>query len=253
MTFKDYFSSHAKIYAQHRPAYPPELFAYLSSLVNQRATVWDCATGNGQVAIGLTPYFQKVYATDASAQQLAHAIAHPQVTYAVSTAEQTPFPNHTFDLITVGLALHWFNIDRFYQEVQRVLRPEGTIAVWCYTDIELPTAAQELSDQLANFRHLVYPYFAPEIEYVWQQYTTIPFPFLEQETPQFRMTAHWNLTHFIGYLQSLSGTQRFCQQHGAAALNEVAQPLIAAWKTPETILPVQWVIHLRVGKINKEK
>lgn len=249
MTFKDYFSGHAEVYAQHRPAYPPELFAYLSGLVNRHETVWDCATGNGQVAIGLTPYFQKIYATDASAEQLAHASAHPKVNYAVSTAEQSPFPPHTFDLITVGLALHWFNIDRFYQEVQRILRPDGAIAVWCYTDVELPTASQELRERLADLRQLVYPYFAPEIEYIWQRYTTIPFPFLEQETPRFLMTADWNLAHFIGYLQSLSGTQRFRQQHGAAALNAAAQPLIAAWENPDRTLPVQWLIHLRVGKI----
>jgi len=249
MTFKDYFSNHAQIYAQHRPTYPPQLFEYLSRLVTTHERVWDCGTGNGQVAIGLTPYFQRIYATDASAQQLAHAIAHPQVHYSVATAEHSSLEDNSIDLITVGLALHWFNFDAFYQEVRRVLKPTGTIAVWGYTDIELPTASEELCDRLSNFRQLVYPYFAPEIEYVINRYETIPFPFVQQKTPEFLMTADWTVDHFIGYLQSLSGTQRYREQHGAEKLNELAQSLISAWQASAIVLPVQWHIFLKVGKL----
>ncbi|MDX2227992.1 MAG: methyltransferase domain-containing protein [Leptolyngbyaceae cyanobacterium bins.349] len=251
MTFKDYFSNHAQIYAQHRPAYPLELFEYLSTLVSRHDTVWDCGTGNGQVAIGLIPYFQHIYATDASAQQIEHAIAHPQVEYAVATAEHTNLPTHSIDLITVGLALHWFNFELFYPEVRRVLRPEGAIAAWCYSDVELPTATQELRDRLTDFRQLVYPYFAPEIDYIWARYETLPFPFAEQAAPPFRMTATWTVDNFIGYLQSLSGTQRCREQHGAEKLNALAQPLITTWQASATTLPVQWQIYLKVGKVEK--
>ena len=251
MKFKDYFSNHAQIYAQHRPAYPSELFEYLGTLVENRETLWDCGTGNGQVAVGLAPYFQQVYATDASEPQIAHAIAHPNVQYSVSTAEHTPLGDRSIDLITVGLALHWFDFDLFYQEVRRVLRPAGAIAVWCYSDVELPTAAQELRDRLSDFRQLVYPHFAPEIEYVMTRYETIPFPFTQLAVPQFLMTANWSVDNFIGYLQSLSGTQRFREHHGAERLNAVAQPLIAAWQNSATTLPVEWQIYLKVGRIGE--
>lgn len=246
--FKDYFSNHAELYAQHRPAYPVALFQYLSEVVVNHEAVWDCATGNGQVAIGLTPYFQRIIATDASEQQIAHAIAHPQVEYRVATAEQAPLPDQSVDLITVGLALHWLNWDLFYQEVRRVLRPTGAIAVWCYTDVELPTASPAVMEQLTQFRALVYPYFAPEINHIWAHYETIPFPFAELPTPQFLMQANWTVAEFIGYLQSLSGTQRFRAAQGAAALNAIAQPMIAAWGEADS-LPVQWPLYLRVGQL----
>jgi len=249
MAFNDYFSNHAEIYAQHRPSYPPELFEYLSSLVARHEVVWDCATGNGQVAVGLAAYFNQIYATDASKQQLAYAIAHPKVQYSVATAEHSPFPNQSIDLITVGLALHWFDHELFYQEVRRVLRSDGAIAVWCYTDVELPTASSALRDRLSDFRQLVYPYFAPEIEYIWNRYETISFPFAELETPQFLMTANWTVEHFIGYLQSLSGTQLYREQHGSEKLNELAQPLIAVWQDLAMVLPVEWKIYLRAGKL----
>jgi hypothetical protein len=55
MTFPDHFSDHADLYEAFRPAYPEALFAYLTSLVPAHDLAWDCATGNGQAAVALTP------------------------------------------------------------------------------------------------------------------------------------------------------------------------------------------------------
>ncbi|HEY9648272.1 MAG TPA: methyltransferase domain-containing protein, partial [Chroococcidiopsis sp.] len=106
-TFNDYFSTQASDYAKYRPTYPEALFDYLAGLVTDHDAAWDCATGNGQVAVGLTPFFQTVYATDASADQITHAFPHPQIRYAVATAEASGLPSQSVDLVTVGLALHW--------------------------------------------------------------------------------------------------------------------------------------------------
>ena len=47
---------------------------YIQQLENDRQKAWDCATGNGQVARYLADYFDEVYATDISQQQLDNAI-----------------------------------------------------------------------------------------------------------------------------------------------------------------------------------
>ena len=65
MQFKDHFSEHAADYAKFRPNYPAELFDHLASLPRARALAWDCATGNGQAALGLAQHFEKVVGTDA--------------------------------------------------------------------------------------------------------------------------------------------------------------------------------------------
>lgn len=249
MQFKDYFSNHASIYAQHRPSYPVALFEYLSHVATQRDTAWDCATGNGQVAVGLAPYFQHVYATDASDRQIAHAFPHPKVTYAVAAAERSLLPDQSIDLVTVGLALHWFNWDSFYAEVRRVLKPDGTIAVWGYTDVEFPFANPALCRSLAEFRQVIYPFFAPEIEHVWSRYQTIPFPFVELSPPAFTMAADWTVENAIGYIQTLSATQRFVEHEGVDRLNHLAQQFVAAWGTPSGVERVEWQIFLRVGKL----
>ena len=51
-SFKDHFSGHASAYAAFRPSYPPELFEQLAALNTRRERAWDCATGNGQAAVG---------------------------------------------------------------------------------------------------------------------------------------------------------------------------------------------------------
>jgi hypothetical protein len=66
MTFPDHFSDHADLYEAFRPAYPDALFAYLTSLVPSHDLAWDCATGNVQAALGLTPHFRAVVVADAS-------------------------------------------------------------------------------------------------------------------------------------------------------------------------------------------
>ena len=78
MTFPDYFSDHAHRYEAYRPTYPDSLFAYLASLVPAHDLAWDCATGNGQAALGLTPHFRTIIATDASPGQIAQAHPHPR-------------------------------------------------------------------------------------------------------------------------------------------------------------------------------
>src|SRR5262245_17105937 len=126
--FKDHFSKQAAGYAQFRPRYPQDLFEYLGSIAPSRQLAWDCATGNGQAAIGLASVFDRVIATDASEKQIANAQPHGTVEYRVAPAEKSGIGSETLDLIMVAQALHWFDLNRFYSEVSRVLKPEGILA-----------------------------------------------------------------------------------------------------------------------------
>src|ERR1043165_5287441 len=125
--FKDHFSTQSQDYARYRPDYPPSLFQWLASLTSAHALAWDVGTGSGQAALALADHYRRVVATDAAEAQLRHAVAHERVTYKGMPAENTDLGNASVDLVTVAQALHWFDFDRFYREVQRVLRPGGLI------------------------------------------------------------------------------------------------------------------------------
>src|SRR5438045_3485499 len=126
--FKDHFSGHAPDYRAFRPTYPPELFSFLASIAPTRELVWDCGTGNGQAAVLLADHFARVFATDASAEQIANAEPHPKVEYIVAPAEKCPLADASADLVTVTQALHWFDHHGFYAEVRRVCKPGAVIA-----------------------------------------------------------------------------------------------------------------------------
>ena len=79
--FPDHFSQQAKDYSKYRPQYPLELFSYLAGLASNHDFAWDCATGNGQAALGLSTYFNEVIATDASEAQIKNATPHKNINY----------------------------------------------------------------------------------------------------------------------------------------------------------------------------
>ena len=128
----DRFSAQAADYARYRIDYPLALYDWLLPQVVGRARAWDCATGNGQVAVVLAGYFAFVEATDLSANQLAQAAPHPNIRYQTARAEQTPFLNQAFDLITVAQAVHWFEPAAYHREVRRVALPGAVLAEWGY-------------------------------------------------------------------------------------------------------------------------
>ena len=102
MSFKDHFSGHASGYARFRPRYPAQLFRHLASLAPGHRRAWDCATGNGQAAVALAMHFERVIATDASAQQIENAVAHERVEYRVAPAESSGLDARSIDAVTVA-------------------------------------------------------------------------------------------------------------------------------------------------------
>lgn len=253
MNFKDYFSGHAADYATYRPHYPAALFAWLAQQCPQPERAWDCATGNGQAAIALTPHFQQVIATDGSAAQLEQAPPHPQVNFRVALAEESPLEDGTVDLVTVAQAVHWFDLKRFYAEVQRVLRPGGVLAMWCYGRPLLPIAVlDEVLEYYYN--HVLDDYWTPERRVVEAGYRDLPFPWVELDAPIFSMQVTWTLPQLMGYLYTWSATQRYIAAHQVNPLEALADKFAAVWprkagvEAGEPSISVCWPISLRAGR-----
>lgn len=245
MTFKDHFSKQAADYAKFRPHYPPKLFDYLASLAPGHDYAWDCATGNGQAAIGLATHFQRVIATDASAQQIENAERHDSVFYSVAPAENSGIKSDSIDLIMVAQALHWFDLDAFFNEARRVLKRGGILAVSSYNFLEV---APEIDRIVKKFyRQTTGPFWPPERELVENDYASIEFPFPELPPVQFEMIAHWNLHQLLGYLRTWSATQKFIAAKKFDPVEPLAKELAAHWKNVDETRAVKWPLHLRVG------
>ena len=244
--FHDHFSHVAQRYADFRPHYPSALFDYLATLVPRSATVWDCAAGNGQATLDLAARFNKVIATDASAEQIASAAPRHNVEYRVALAEQSGLPDASVDLITVAQALHWFDQPRFFAEAKRVLKPVGVLAVWVYATNQFENKAvhQIVHDFYSN---VVGPYWPPERTMTETLYRTIELPFVEVAPPLFCMEASWTLDQLLGYFSTWSATNRFIKANGRNPLEPLAAALAEAWGDANSPQPVVWPLALRVG------
>ncbi len=244
--FKDHFSGHAADYAAHRPTYPPELFAFVASVAPARTLVWNCGTGSGQAAIALADHFDRVFATDASSEQIANAQPHPKVEYAVAPAEACPLPDGSAGLVTVAQALHWFDFDRFYAEVKRVLRPGGAIAAWTY---DFHSVGQDMDHLLKKLNdEFVGPFWPPERKYVAAGYRTVPFPFADIPAQPFEMRVYWTLAETLGYMNTWSATKRFTKEHGFNPVEKLTPEFAAAWGNADDRREVMFELSLRVGR-----
>ena len=246
LNFEDHFSGHSGQYAQSRPNYPDEIYAYLASLAPDRSLAWDCGTGNGQAALGLATYFARVYATDASAEQISHAQPHEKVEYHAEPAEHVSLPDSSVDLVTVAVAIHWFNFEEFYSEVKRVLKPDGIIAAWTYNLTEISPEIDELIRHY--YKDIVGEYWPERIRYLEQKYETIPFPFEEIVPPRFVMERNWDQLQLAGFLNSWSATQRYKAQKGHHPLELIWDRLSSAWGDENEKRLVRWPLHFRIGR-----
>jgi ubiquinone/menaquinone biosynthesis C-methylase UbiE len=244
--FPDHFSGVASRYADFRPLYPEALFAYLAGLV-PAGSVWDCAAGNGQATVGLARHFSSVVATDASAEQIASATPRPGVEFRVATAEESGLPDGFAGLITVAQALHWFDLERFYAEADRVLRPGGVLAVWAYGIIEVE--GEEVNRLALDFYGgTVGPYWPPQTKLVESGYRTLPFPFQEITPPAFRMETRWTLEQLLGYFGTWSATGRCLKETGRDPLPPLAEAMRQVWGDEETPRLVGWPLSLRLSR-----
>ncbi len=246
MSVKDHFSRQSADYQQFRPHYPPALAASLAALAPGRALALDVATGNGQAAIDLAAHFDRVLASDISANQLKHRAAHARVQYLRHPAERQAVRDRVADLLTVAQSAHWFDFGPFYAEVRRVLKPGGIAAIWTYALLAIDPATDACIGRF--YRERVGRFWPPERRYVEEAYRTLPFPLEELPAPAFSIEARFSLEMLIQYVGTWSAVDRCRHETGVDPLPELAAELKPLWP-PGEIRPVNWPIHLRIGRV----
>jgi SAM-dependent methyltransferase len=135
MTHGDWFGSgvDAARYARSRP----RIHAAVVGMIGEFAAgavpftrALDVGAGTGHSTVALTAIAESVVGVDSSAAMLAHALAHDRVRYECAPAENLPFAEASFDLVTAGLAFHWFDSGAFLEEAGRVLTGSGWLVLY---------------------------------------------------------------------------------------------------------------------------
>lgn len=245
---KDHFSGHSPLYAQFRPHYPDALYEYLFGMVSRPEIAWDCGTGNGQVARRLSEKFMKVYATDISEKQIEHAQKQNNIEYFISRAEKTRFGDDTFNLTTVGQALHWFDFPAFFQEVKRTSKNNALLSVWGYKLLKVSEEIDPLIDDF--YTNITGPYWDKERKHIDTAYQNIPFPFEEIKAPHFTIEVRWNLSELEGFFNTWSSVQKYIKQNGKNPVPTLMKKIRTMVDTDD-LLEVKFPVFMRVGRVRK--
>jgi SAM-dependent methyltransferase len=208
----------------------------------------DVGCGNGQLTVQLAQFFNEVTGLDPSADQIANIAAHERVRYLCAPAENIPLPDRCADLITAAQAAHWFDLPRFYDEVRRIARPGGIVALISYGVLQLEPA--ELDRRFTRFYwQEIGPYWPPERKLVDSGYADIPFPFIEFSAPAFSIERSWKCGDFLGYISTWSATQRAIEAGREDVLENFAADLSALWGPENQERFVRWPVNMRLGRI----
>ena len=248
-SFNNHFGDLASQYASSRPGYPRALFDYLGSLAKSQKLAWDCGAGNGQASLGLATVFDRVIATDASQEQVRCAAAHPRIEYRVSTAEDSRLESGSIDLVLVAQALHWFNLDSFYKEATRVLKPGGVLAAVTYGPLVVDDPSVDPLIQMF-YHDWVGSFWPPERRHVENNYRDIAFPFPKIQAPTIEMSAHWTVDQLLGYLRSWSATDACSKATGSNPVDRLKPMLEESTGFAGGTLRINWPLTVLAGYVS---
>jgi ubiquinone/menaquinone biosynthesis C-methylase UbiE len=130
---KERFSSRVDAYREFRPRYPAAVIDLLEEQcgLSSNAVIADIGAGTGMLAELFLQHGNSVFAVEpnramrSACEELRSQ--YPKLTCVDGSAEITTLPDHCADFVTVGQALHWFNLEGARAEFVRILQPGG----WC--------------------------------------------------------------------------------------------------------------------------
>jgi ubiquinone/menaquinone biosynthesis C-methylase UbiE len=125
------FSDRAEDYAKYRPSYPKEAIDCILEGLGEPSQLLaaDIGAGTGISSRLLADRGVKVIAIEPNLEMRQAATPHPLVEFEDGSAENTQLGDRCVDLVTCFQSFHWFNPEPTLKEFQRILKPQGRLAV----------------------------------------------------------------------------------------------------------------------------
>ena len=119
-----------------RPPYPPAFFRSVAQKLGlgRKHALIDLGTGPGLLALGFGPYVGRIVGVDPEPAMIAAARKAAQhasqaLTLIEGKAEALPADIGSFDVVTIGRALHWMDLDATLALFKRLVAAEGVVVV----------------------------------------------------------------------------------------------------------------------------
>jgi ubiquinone/menaquinone biosynthesis C-methylase UbiE len=176
----------AERYSKGRPDFHINTIKHIKNFLhldNKADKALDIACGTGLSTKALLEIATDVYGTDASQQMLNFASLTDKINYSVASAEQQPFADYYFDLITVSSGVHWFDIDKFLQETNRLLKSKSWLVLYENYFISEMAGNEKFKEWFPNIYLKKYPSPSRNDKYEWtnENLNTKNFNFVTEE------------------------------------------------------------------------
>jgi ubiquinone/menaquinone biosynthesis C-methylase UbiE len=130
------FATTVALYEELRPPYPPAFFRSVArklGLGREHALI-DLGTGPGLLALGFGPYVGRIVGVDPEPAMIAAARKAAQhasqaLILIEGKAEALPSDIGSFDVVTIGRALHWMDRDATLALFERLVAAKGVVVV----------------------------------------------------------------------------------------------------------------------------
>lgn len=224
-------TKHALLYSKFRPSPPEDFIRSIIKFVGEKIQgpfkqAIDIGCGSGQSTIVLASHFEKVTGFDISEAQIKAAEKDrslPNIKYKTADCYQLPLPKSSVQLVTSSQAVHWFDFEKLFTEVKRILVPNGVIAVYGYwiplPQIEDEKKTRKIKDLICEEYHekQLGKYWNAERYIVKSQYADLVFPFKDVHRLKLVHKTESSLTDYISYLRTWSAYQKICQENNSKA------------------------------------
>ncbi|KAL9654615.1 hypothetical protein ABK040_006677 [Willaertia magna] len=275
---------HTNKYAQFRPTYPIELFQTIFSNIktNKESIIaLDVGCGSGQATKEINKLCKYCIGIDPSKNQIQQAkqLNLENVDFIVGTDVElvnvinnhvkdneqnlsanieinSNSPKLTFDLIVVAQSLHWFDFERFFQQVDQLLSKDGVFAAWTYILNHFEGEnGEEATKVLNDFYKTIWEggYWSERRKLVDEKYETIPhIPYkdnIKRIVVDYKVDM--SLEQYINYIGTWSSIQDYSKKNGEEKSKELLDQLLNDLKNAfgyEESVKVVWPIHLVLTK-----
>jgi SAM-dependent methyltransferase len=130
------FASTASLYEHLRPPYSNEFFRSIAQKLSltRESSLIDLGTGPGLLALGFASHVGRIVGVDPEpamikAAQQAAARAGQPLTLIEGKTETLPQDIGSFDIVTIGRALHWMDRDATLAGLERLVAHDGAILI----------------------------------------------------------------------------------------------------------------------------
>jgi len=134
---KKRFSSRVENYIKYRPSYPPKIIEFLTEkkILSKHSIIADVGSGTGILSELFLKNGNKVFGIEPNSEmrKAAEKILKDYSNFVSihSSAENTSLLSNSIDLIVVGQAFHWFNVEKTRREFKDILKSDGyVVLIW---------------------------------------------------------------------------------------------------------------------------